>query len=401
MKKRLPLFFVLFTVAIDAVGIGLIIPVMPGLLIEVGEGTLTNAAAWGGILSSVFAVMQFICGPTIGSLSDRFGRRPVLLVSLFFMSLDYLVMGFAHAIWLLLIGRIVGGITAATAATAAAFVSDFSPPEEKAQNFGLIGAAFGTGFVLGPLLGAAFAEFGTRAPFFAAAAFSMGNMALGYFILPETVTDEIRRPFSWKRANPIGGFYHIARLPGLKPLISALFIYQLAFLVYPSIWSYFSVERFDWGPRMIGVSIACYGVMIAVVQGGLIRLCLKHLGERGTIRTGMFFTAVGFLGFGFIDDSFWAFALIPISTVGAVFTPAIHGIMARTALANQQGELQGVIASINSIAYVISPLMMTQIFNAFVSPDSGYYLPGAPFLLALALVLICAAILGSLRPARQ
>ena len=393
MNKRLPLFFVLFTVAIDAVGIGLIIPVMPDLLIEVGDGSLTN------ILSSVFAVMQFICGPTVGSISDRFGRRPVLLVSLFFMSLDYLVMGFAHAIWLLVLGRIVGGITAATAATAAAYVSDFSRPEEKAQNFGLIGAAFGIGFILGPLLGAAFAEFGTRAPFFAAAAISLGNMALGYFVLTETVTDEIRRPFSWKRANPVGGFYHVARLPGLKTLISALFIYQLAFLVYPSVWSYFSVERFDWGPRMIGISIASYGVMIAIVQGGLIRLCLKHFGERGTIRTGMLFTAIGFLGFGLVDNAVAAFVLIPISTIGAVFTPAIHGIMARTALANQQGELQGVIASINSIAYVISPLLMTQVFNAFVSPETSFYLPGAPFLVALALVMVCAAILRIRKPA--
>ncbi|MDE0112978.1 MAG: TCR/Tet family MFS transporter [Albidovulum sp.] len=395
MKKRLPLLFVLFTVAIDAVGIGLIIPVMPDLLIEVGDGTLTNAAAWGGILSSVFAVMQFVCGPTIGSLSDRYGRRPVLLVSLFFMSLDYLIMGFAHAIWLLLLGRIIGGITAATAATAAAFVSDISTPDEKAQNFGLIGAAFGIGFILGPVLGAAFAELGTRGPFFAAAALSMCNLALGYFVLPETVTDDIRRPFSWKRANPVGGFYHIARLPGLGTLISALFIYQLAILVYPSVWSYYSVERFDWGPRMIGISIACYGVMIALVQGGLIRLCLKFLGERGTIRTGMLFTAIGCLGFGIIDQSFAVFVLIPISALGAVFTPAIHGIMARTALANQQGELQGVIASVNSIAYVFSPLLMTQVFNAFVSPETDYYLPGAPFLVAMVLVLVCAAILRS------
>ena len=213
---RLPLFFVLATVAIDAIGIGIIIPVMPDLMLEVGAGTLGSAAVWGGILASAFAVMQLLFGPTIGNLSDRYGRRPVLLISLFFMGIDYLVMGVAHTIWLLFVGRVIGGLTASTQPTVAAYIADISEPDEKAQNFGLIGAAFGIGFVLGPLFGAAFAEFGTRAPFYAAAAFSLGNMVFGWFVLPETVTDEIRRPFDWKRANPLGGLIHVGRLPGLK-----------------------------------------------------------------------------------------------------------------------------------------------------------------------------------------
>ena len=264
---KLPLIFVLATVAIDAIGIGIIVPVMPDLILEVGGGTLGSAAVWGGILASVFAVMQLLCGPTIGNLSDRYGRRPVLLVSLFFMAVDYLVMGLAHTIWLLLIGRIVGGITASTQPTVAAYIADISEPDEKAQNFGLIGAAFGIGFVLGPLFGAVFAELGTRAPFYAAAVFSFGNMLFGWFVLPETVTDAIRRPFEWKRANPLGGLIHIGRLPGLKRLLLVLFFYQVSITVYPAIWAFYTLERFGWEPRIIGVSLAAYGLAIAVVQG--------------------------------------------------------------------------------------------------------------------------------------
>ncbi len=386
---RLPLIFVLATVAIDAIGIGIIIPVMPDLIIEVGGGTLGSAAVWGGVLASVFAFMQLLCGPTIGNLSDRYGRRPVLLVSLFFMSVDYVVMGVAHTIWLLFIGRVIGGITASTQPTVAAYIADISDPDEKAQNFGLIGAAFGVGFVLGPLFGAAFAEFGTRAPFYAAAAFSFANMVFGWFVLPETVTDAIRRPFEWKRANPLGGLIHIGRLPGLKLMLLTMFVFQIAFTVYPAIWPFYTAERFGWDPRMIGVSLAAYGVAIAFVQGWLIRVVLRVMTERQAVLVGLIFEMIGFLGYGFITETWQAFVLIPLSSLGAFALPALQGIMSRTAFDNQQGELQGVLTGVVSLALIISPVIMTVMFREFVKDGAVFYLPGAPFLLAFVLTAVC------------
>ncbi|MCE2524243.1 MAG: TCR/Tet family MFS transporter [Rhodobacteraceae bacterium] len=388
-EHRLPLIFVLSTVAIDAIGIGIIVPVMPDLILEVGGGTLGSAAVWGGILASVFAVMQLLCGPTIGNLSDRYGRRPVLLISLFFMGVDYLVMGVAHTIWLLLIGRIVGGITASTQPTVAAYVADISDPDEKAQNFGLIGAAFGVGFVLGPLFGAAFAELGTRAPFYAAAAFSFANMVFGWLVLPETVTDKIRRPFDWKRANPLGGLIYIGRLPGLKLLLLILFFFQIAFTVYPAIWSFYTLERFGWEPRMIGISLAAYGVAIAFVQGWFIRVVLRYMSEKQAVLFGFVFEIVGFVGYGFITETWQAFVLIPLSSLGAVAFPALQGIMSRIAFDNQQGELQGVMTGVVSLALIVSPLVMTLIFREFVEAGAPVYLPGAPFLLASILTVLC------------
>ncbi|MYI70904.1 MAG: TCR/Tet family MFS transporter [Boseongicola sp. SB0673_bin_14] len=386
---RLPLFFVLATVAIDAIGIGIIIPVMPDLILEVGGGTLGSAAVWGGVLASVFAVMQLLFGPTIGNLSDRYGRRPVLLISLFFMGIDYIVMGVAHTIWLLFVGRVIGGLTASTQPTVAAYIADISEPDEKAQNFGLIGAAFGIGFVLGPLFGAAFAEFGTRAPFYAAAAFSLGNMVFGWIVLPETVTDEIRRPFDWKRANPLGGLINVGRLPGLKLLLAIMFFFQVAFTVYPAIWAYYTLERFGWEPWMIGVTLAAYGVATAVVQGWLIRVVLTYMSERQAVLFGFGFEMIGFFGYGIITETWQVFVLIPLGSLGAVALPALQGIMSRTALDNQQWELQGVLTSVVSLAMIISPLIMTLIFREFVKPGSLFYLPGAPFLLAFLLTLLC------------
>ena len=392
-KNKLALLFVLLTVVIDAIGIGIIVPVMPDLILEVEADSLGSAAVWGGILASAFAVMQFVFSPMIGSLSDRYGRRPVLLVSLFFMAADYLIMGFAHTIWFLLIGRIVGGITASTYATVSAYVADISEPEEKAQNFGLISAAFGIGFVLGPLFGAVFAEFGTRAPFYAAAVLSFANMVLGYFVLEETVTDTIRRPFEWKRANPVGAVFQIGKLPGLKILLIVLFLLQIAITVYPAIWSFYGAERFGWGPRTIGLSLAAYGVGLVIVQGWLIRPILRRIGEAQTVLFGLIFEVITFAGYSFATETWMAFALIPIGSLAGVALPALQGIMSRTAFDNQQGELQGVIASTNSLALVLSPLIMTAVFYEFVKSDALIYLPGAPFLLSAFLTVICIVLL--------
>jgi DHA1 family tetracycline resistance protein-like MFS transporter len=385
---RLPILFILITVMLDAMGIGLIVPVMPDLLLEVEGGTLASAALWGGVLSTSFAVMQFVFGPMVGALSDRFGRRPVLLVSLVVMSLDYLVMAVAGSIWLLLGARIVGGITAATGATANAYMADISAPHEKAANFGLIGAGFGIGFVLGPVIGGMLGEYGTRAPFYAAAALSALNAVFGYLVLKETVTDRIRRPFEWRRANPFGAFRHLTRLPGIKPLLAVYFIYQVAFYVYPAVWSYFTQERFGWGPQTIGLSLALFGITMAVVQGGLIRLILRWFGEKLTVVYGHIFDIAVFGMIAVITSSTLALVLTPLAALGAVITPALQGMMSRAVSDDAQGELQGVLSSLHALSMIIAPMLMTSVFAAFTRDGAPVYLPGAPFLVSLLLMAL-------------
>lgn len=390
MNKRLPVTFILITMLLDSMGVGLIFPVMPDLIREVHGGDISNAAIWGGVLATVFAAMQFLFGPLLGSISDRFGRRPVLLLALGAMAIDYLVMAQAWTIWLLLLGRMIGGITAATHATATAYMADISKPEDKAANFGLIGAAFGMGFVLGPLLGGLLGQWGTRAPFYAAALLAVLNFGLGYFALPETVTDRIRRPFSFKRANPIGALMSVGHLPGLKLLLSISFVYGIAFFVYPAIWAYFAALQFGWSPAMIGVSLASFGVSMAIVQAVLMRPILRLIGERNAVIGGLLLDAVVFAALGFVESGTLALIMIPISALGSVVGPALQAIMSRTARDDQQGELQGTLASINAVGMIIAPFILTQIFWYFTSDFTPMYLPGAPFILSAALVLICA-----------
>ena len=388
----LPVLFILITVVIDAMGIGLIIPVMPELIREV-EGTgLSGAAVWGGVLATVFAVMQFLFGPLLGAVSDRWGRRPVLLLALVVMALDYLLMALAHTIWLLVLGRVIGGITAATQSTASAYMADVSAPHEKAGNFGLIGAAFGVGFVLGPLIGGALAEWGTRAPFYAAAALALANAVFGFLVLPETVTDRIRRPFAWARANPLGAFRHVAALPGLGRLLAIVFTFAVAFFAYTSVWAYFGMIRFGWGPGMVGLSLAVFGIWIAVAQGLLLKPILRRLGERRTVVLGFSLDVLAFAILGFLSNGWLALALIPISAMGSIAGPALQGIMSRTAADDQQGELQGVLTAVNAVATIVAPLLMTQVFYHFTAPDAAIFLPGAPFLLAGLLLAGCIAI---------
>ena len=386
---RLPLAFILLTTMIDSMGIGLIIPVMPALLREIGDIPLADAAVWGGVLMTAFAAMQFLFGPVIGALSDRFGRRPVLLISLFVMALDYLVMALAQSFWLLLAGRIVGGITAATQSTAAAFMADISAPHEKAARFGLIGAAFGMGFVIGPLIGGVLAELGTRAPFYAAAALAAANMLFGYFVMPETVTDATRRPLTWARTNPLGAFLNVGLDPHVRKLLILFFFYQVAFMVYPAIWAYFTEERFGWSPGMIGVSLGAFGIAMAIVQGGIIRLILRWLGDRGTVIYGIIFNFFAFLILGFVENGLIAMLFIPITALGAVVTPALQGMMSRATADDSQGELQGVLTSSAALATIISPMAMTYVFALFAADGSTIYMPGAPFLLSAALMFIC------------
>jgi DHA1 family tetracycline resistance protein-like MFS transporter len=392
MDKRLPISFILFSVMLDAMGIGLILPVMPALIQEVEGAGLGQAAVWGGVLATIYAAMQFTFGPTLGSLSDRYGRRPVLIISLVVMAFDYVLMALAQTIWLLIIGRIIGGITAATQATSAAYMADISRPEEKAANFGLIGAAFGVGFVVGPLLGGLLAEYGTRAPFWAAAVLAAGNAIFGYCVLPETVTDRIRRPFDWRRANPLGAFANIGALPGLKRLLLITFVYTVAFFVYPGVWAYFGAERFGWGPGMIGLSLAVFGIGIAVVQGFLIRPIIARIGERRAVILGLAIDVAAFVALGFVTQGWIALVLTPLTALGSIAGPALQGIMSRTAADNQQGELQGTITSINAVATIVAPLLVTQTFWYFTSGPAPLYLPGAPFLLSAVLTLLCIAV---------
>lgn len=387
MQNRLPLIFILITVMLDSMGIGLIMPVMPDLIQELEAGDLGQAALWGGILAAIFAVMQFLFGPVIGAFSDRFGRRPVLLIALVVMAFDYVLMAVAGTIWLLVIGRIIGGITAATQSTASAYMADISKPEDKSANFGLIGAAFGMGFVLGPLMGGLLAEYGTRAPFWAAAVLAGANAIFGYFALPETVTDQIRRPFSLRRANPLGAFKHIGQLPGLGRLMGMSFIYGIAFFVYPSIWAYFGKLQFGWGPGMIGLSLGAFGIGIAIVQGVLIRPILARIGERNAVLLGLGVDVVAFVALGFVTNGWIALALTPLTALGSIAGPALQGIMSRTAPDDQQGELQGALTSINAVASIAAPLAMTQVFFYFTHENAPIYLPGAPFILSAILVV--------------
>ncbi len=387
---RLPLAVILATVVLDAMGIGLILPVMPALLQDVTGAGLGQAALWGGILSTSFAVMQFLCGPGVGVLSDRFGRRPVLILSLVVMSADYLVMAVAGSVWLLLAARVVGGITAATQSTAMAAIADMSPPDRKAQNFGLIGAAFGAGFVLGPLIGGLLGELGPRAPFYAAAALAAANAVLAWAVLPETAPARGKAPS--RSLNPFGAFRGIGRLPGVGRLLLLFFLYQVAFFAYPSVWAFFTEARFGWTPAMTGLSLASFGVSIALVQGWLIRIVLPRWGEARTVLAGIAFNACAFLAMGTVTSGTLALFLTPLTALGAVVTPALQGMMSRATPGDRQGELQGVIAAAGAMAMIISPLLMTRVFAAFADPDTPPFLPGAPFLVSMALMGVCAVV---------
>lgn len=388
MSSRLPIFFIVATVAIDAMGIGLIMPVMPDLLREVDGGGLGEAAIWGGILATTFAAMQFLFGPIIGSLSDQFGRKPILVISLIIMAFDYVLMAVAGTIWLLLIGRIIGGITAATHATAAAYIADVSKPDQKAANFGLIGAGFGIGFVLGPVIGGVLAEFGTRAPFWAAAVLALTNAAFGWYILSESVTDKTRRKFEWRRANPFGAFKSIGSFPGLGALLVVYFFYQVASVVYPAVWSFFTAERFDWSPGIIGLSLAIFGLAFGLVQGLLVQPSIKRMGHRNTVIVGLLLEAMALVMVAVIWSGNVLLWCIPLAALGAIGLPALQGIMSRRVSDDAQGELQGVLTSVTSLAAIIAPLLMTRSFSYFTGPDAPIYLPGAPFLIAAVLMLI-------------
>jgi DHA1 family tetracycline resistance protein-like MFS transporter len=399
VPKKFSILFLLITVVIDAMGIGLIMPVTPDLIRELLGADLSHAASWGGILSALFAVMQFLFGASLGNLSDRYGRRPVLLVSLTVVTIDYAVMGLTGSIWILLLGRLVGGIASATQSTAAAYMADISTEKQKSANFGLLGAAFGIGFILGPMLGGFLGEYGSRAPFFAAAILAFANFIFGVFILPETVTDKIRRDLEWRRMSPFRALRNVGHLPGVTPLLAMFFIHQVAFFVYPSVWAYYTREKFGWTAWDVGLSLSLFGLGMAVVQGGLIRLFVPRLGEVRTIFVGLSVSVFGLVGMAVAWAGWMAYAMIPLASLALLATPALQAMMSKAAPDDAQGELQGVLTGVGAIASIISPLMMTGAFSYFTRAGGSVYAPGAPFYLAAVLELIALAVfLRAVRP---
>ena len=394
---RPAVIFIILTVMIDAMGIGLIIPVMPDLIAQVQSADLSRAALWGGVLATTFAVMQFLFSPLVGSLSDRFGRRPVLLTSLSVMALDYVLMALAGSIWLLLLGRVIGGISAATGATASAYMADITRPEKRAAAFGMIGAGFGAGFVLGPVAGGFLAEFGTRAPFWAAAVLAAGNVIFGWIVLRETVNTRSAAPLSWRRANPLGALRALGDLPGVSRLLLVYFLYHLAFAVYPSVWSYFGKAQFGWSPAMIGGSLALFRAATAVVQGGLIRPVLHRFAERGTVLIGF---VCSITTFGLIATVTWGSAILiltPLAALAGVIPPALQALMSARVTPERQGALQGLLTSASALAMVVAPLVMTSVFAAFTSASTPVYFAGAPFVLSMILSVVALVVFRRVR----
>ncbi len=375
---RLPIFVIVMTVVIDAMGIGLILPVLPDLIREVSGGDLAHAAIWGGVLETVFAVMQFLFAPLLGSLSDAKGRGPVLLVSLVVVAMVHGLMAIAGTIWLLLAARILGGIASATHATAAAYMADISAPHEKAARFGLIGAGFGIGFVLGPAIGGLLAELGTRAPFIAAGALALANATLGYFVLSETVTDRIRRPFSWRRANPLSAFADIARIKGAAPLLGVVFLYHVSTAVYPAIWPFFTAARFGWTPVLIGLSLAIYGLSLAITQGALVGPAIRLMGQRGAVLFGLMLELLSLLILTVIASGTLLLWLIPIIGIAGVGLPALQGMTSQIVDDDMQGTLQGVQTSLASLAMIITPLSPRKCLPSFPAPRRQFTCPARP-----------------------
>lgn len=374
--------FIIATVLIDALAFALIIPVLPALLMELTGQGLGPAAAWGGLATFIFAMAQFFCSPVLGGLSDRFGRRPVLLMSLAALALDFLIMGLAHALWVFFGARLLSGIFAATYATANAFVTDVTPAEQRAQRFGWIGAAMGVGFVIGPAIGGLLGELSPRAPFFAAAAFAGINAVFGYFAMKESLTDENRRAFSWRRANPFGTLLRLFRIEGLGTTVVIFFFVNLAGFVYPAIWTYAVIAKFEWTEAQVGISLAYYGVIFAVSQIVMVPFLLKHLGERRAIWVSIACQITTLTVVATATAGWQIYLILNLALVSSIFGPAMQKIMTERVASNAQGELQGGLAALNGTILVISPLIYTQLFSVFESGELGVRFAGAPFVMA-------------------
>jgi MFS transporter, DHA1 family, tetracycline resistance protein len=384
--------FIFVTLLIDVIGFGIIIPVMPKLIEELGHVNISEASKIGGWLLFAFAITQFCFAPLIGNLSDRYGRRPVLLAALFGFAIDYLFLSFAPSIPWLFVGRIVAGITGASFTAASAYIVDISTPEDRAKNFGMIGAAFGLGFIIGPAIGGLLGNFGTRVPFMVAAALCLLNFLYGYFILPESLKPENRRKFEWVRAIPGVSIYNLRKYPSLIGLIVSLVLVYIGSHAVQSNWSFFTIERFKWSPGMIGISLAVVGLLVGGVQAGLTRVVNPKLGNEKSIYTGLAFYALGMLLFAFASQSWMMFAFLVPYCLGGICGPALQSIMAGYVPANEQGELQGSLTGLMSATTIVGPPLMTNTFAYFTNPSNEFYFPGSAFLLGAVFMIASTAV---------
>ena len=380
--------FIFITLLIDVIGFGIVIPVFPSLIMELtGEG-LSVASEYGGWLIFAYAFVQFLCAPIVGGLSDQFGRRPVLLASLFGFGIDYLFLAFAPSIWWLFVGRVIAGVMGASFSTGAAYIADVSPVEKRSQNFGLIGAAFGLGFIIGPVIGGVLGQFGPRVPFIAAAILSLVNFIYGFFILPESLPVEKRRKFEISRANPIGSLVQLKKHPILIGLISSIVFVYIASHAVQGTWAYYTMFKFEWDEAMVGYSLGFVGIVSALVQGVLIRSLIPRLGQEISVYLGMILYIIGLVCFAFATQSWMMFAFCIPYSLGGITGPAIQGIMSAQVNDNQQGELQGAMSSMMSATAIIGPPLMTTLFAYFTKDEALIFFPGAPMLMGAILSFI-------------
>ena len=385
------LLFIFVLVLVDSIGFGIILPVLPRLIMQLTGVGIDRAARFGGGLSFVYALMQFFCAPVLGNLSDRFGRRPVLLYAVLSLGVDYLIMGVAPTIGWLFLGRAIAGIAGASFTPAYAYVADITPPARRAQNFGLMSAAFGIGFILGPAIGGLLGSFGPRAPFFAAGALALVNFALGCFALPESLPLEKRRPFHWARANPLGTLEQMRRYPVVLLTLGALFLWQLAHQVLPSTWAFYTIAKFHWTSAQVGASLAFVGLLMALAQGVLTRVLIPWLGgDRRAALVGLAAALLAYIGYALATQGWMMYAVGLTTFFFALTYPSMNALASQQIPANAQGELQGAVASLYSLSSIIGPPLLTQIFSRFSDPAASVYFPGAAFLAAAALTAACA-----------
>ncbi len=389
LNRKKALRFIFFTLLIDVTGLGLIIPVLPTLIeLLIGDNNISVAAQWGGWLTFAYAGVQFIFAPVMGALSDQYGRRPVLLLSLLGFGLDYILLAVAPSMFWLFLGRIIAGITGASFTTAAAYIADISEPAERSKNFGMIGAAFGLGFIIGPVIGGLLGSFGPRIPFMVAAGLSLINVLYGYFVLPESLAQENRRKFDWRRANPLGALLRLRNYPSIRGLVLALLLLYTASHAVQSNWTFFSIEKFDWSERVIGISLGVFGILIAIVQGGLIGIINPKIGNKNSVYAGLLLYALGLLLFSFASQSWMMFLFMIPYCLGGIAGPALQAIITGHIPANEQGEIQGVLASLMSATSIIGPPVMTNLFAYYTSAAAPVHFAGVSFLLGAVLMLV-------------
>ena len=373
---------------IDITGWGIIIPVIPKLIKELIHGDISEAAKYGGWLTFAYAITQFMFAPLIGNLSDKFGRRPIILISLFAFSMDYLLLAFAPTITWLFIGRIIAGLTGASITTASAYIADVSTPENRAKNFGMIGAAFGLGFIIGPVIGGLLGQYGSRVPFYAAACLCLLNFLYGYFILPESLSVDNRRNFNLKRANPIGAFMNIRKRPSLYGLLFSLFLVYVASHSIQGNWSYFTMYKFHWDEKMVGISLGVIGLLVGLVQGVLIRWINPILGNEKSIYIGLALYTLGLSLFAMATESWMVFLFLVPYCLGGIAGPAMQAVISSKVDASEQGEIQGTLSSLMSASTIIGPPLMSSVFYYFTHNDAPFKFAGAPFVLGASLMLI-------------